>query len=149
VPTLASAPSSSLDPEVEAAASTLIATIRAAGLTGESLGTFVGDAVGKLLDQGLVAVAVEVADRGLELAEKDGFEPALAARIAFKGLFRVPDKIARVQNLLEQGAASHGRPWASSLASRTLSLVDPEVPPDPRDPSALGKIAALARKGPP
>ncbi len=128
-------------------ASALLATVRAVGLSGESLGNFVGDTVGKLLDEGKLPIALELGERGLDLADKGNFEGALATRMAFKNkLSKNPQKIARFLELLEKIAPQRGHDWASRAAERALRLIDPEVPPGPGDGSVLGKIAALARR---
>jgi pSer/pThr/pTyr-binding forkhead associated (FHA) protein len=128
-------------------ASALLATMRALGLAGESLGNFVGDTVGKLLDEGKLPIALELGERGLDLADKGNFEGALATRMAFKNkLSKNPQKIARFLELLEKIAPQRGQDWASQAAARALRLIDPEVPPGPDDGSVLGKIAALARR---
>jgi len=127
-------------------ANALLATVRAVGLSGESLGSFVGDTMGKLLEEGKLVIALELGERGLELADKGDFETALATRMAFKNRLKQPQVIARALDLLEKSLPQRGPDWTSRAAARTLRLIDPEVPPDPRGSSVLGRLAALARK---
>jgi hypothetical protein len=127
-------------------ANVLLATVRAVGLTGDALGSFVGDTVGKLLGEGKIGVALELGERGLDIADRGNFEQAIATRVAFKARVRAPACVARALELVEKGAPRDGPAWAARTAQRVLSLLDPETPPDPTDNTVLGRLAALARR---
>jgi pSer/pThr/pTyr-binding forkhead associated (FHA) protein len=123
-----------------------LGAVRALGLAGNALGNFVADACVKFLEEGSLDVAVEVGERGLALAEKAGFEHALEARLAFKSRWKGEERLARIVELLQLGPVIHGTKWAAPIAVRVLTLLDPEVPPDPKDTAtSLGRIAGIAR----
>jgi hypothetical protein len=126
-------------------ATALLSTVRALGMGGEALGSFVGDTMLKLLEEGKIAIALELAERGLDLADKGNFEQALATRMAFKTKVKNPLCAARALELVVKHAPQRGGGWASRVAQRTLNLIDPETPPDPKAETVLGKLAAIAR----
>jgi pSer/pThr/pTyr-binding forkhead associated (FHA) protein len=126
-------------------ASALLATVRALGLTGEGLGAFVGDTTLKLMDEGKLTIALELAERGLDLADKGSFEDALATRMAFKAKLKSSPFAARSLEAITKSTAQRGGAWAVSVAKRTLKLIDPETPPDPKSDTVLGRLAAIAR----
>ncbi len=129
-------------------ANSLLSTVRAVGIAGEALGNFAGDTMAKLLDEGKIAIAIELGERALALADKGNFEAALATRLAFKTCMKSALLVQRALELLEKNLATpQGPAWVPRAAQRMLKLIDPEVPPDPRDTSVLGRLAAIAKKG--
>ncbi|MBI3724160.1 FHA domain-containing protein, partial [bacterium] len=135
-------------PERQSPAAGLVATARAAGLKGEALGIFAGEAALKLLDEGNLEAMVQLGEEAFALAESGTFEVALSTRLKLRSLLGARERLERCAELLDVALITSGPTVAAPLATRLLRVLKDDGP-TPGDPSTpLGRIAAVAGAAP-